>query len=122
MINGIWCAPATAEQVARCSDHWTTSCIFVRGEHGDDDEAYSLLMDWMPIPTIEEQCVRRLYRTPCGHFFVWACWITIRATNGKTIEKDELTLLSRDRAWRWTRGEGVIMLADFERFPSKRRR
>lgn len=114
--NEVWCAPATAELLARAADYAST-------EHSlalpDDDE----LLDWFPqIGVLQEHVVRQLYRTPEDKFFVWARWVIVQ-TNDKRIEHDELTLLSsRDQAWRWCQEPDVTLLADLPRFPSKRRR
>ena len=118
----VWCSPATAERIAQCNDYLRAESFFSRGENTDADEAMSLLLDWLgPVAICEEQILRTLFREPGGRFFVWTYTITINSA-GQEIEADTLTLLSRERAWRWMQERDATVLADFPRFPSKRTR
>lgn len=119
VIDGVWCNPGTSELIARTSDHWRAKATYGRSD--DDDPAWTLFIDCLPeVKAIEEHCDRRLYRTPDGRFFVWAYWVTIRATDNREIERDEFALLSRDRAWRWMREPDVTILISLQRFPSRK--
>jgi hypothetical protein len=71
MVNGVWCDPRNHEKLARRSDHWQTDRVLLRGVD-DADEAWALMMDWIPpVALIEEQCLRTLHRTPQDEFYVW---------------------------------------------------
>ena len=122
VIDGVFCDPLNHERIAQCSDFFQTDRILVRGDDAAD-EMWSAMCDFMPaVLAIEEQCLRTLYRTPGGAFFLWTYRVTINVA-GKEREADELVRMTRDQAWHFCQGECVTLLVpDFTRFPSRKRR